>query len=326
MNIIIMNLIIALEKDAKKVAALVAEGFCPVECSFGNKSITDDLMMDHHGEYSNLESVAVRAYRDHFGARAKEGRFVINHIDADCIFAIAALAGLLPHPESEYAETLPAFKQLVWKQNLLPLAETIAVIDTDPIGRDILSMPFGEVLITWNSLFGTGADEALAASAAVQGWRILLTAPTAKTFLATAKEAESVRRNAALADLQERGKRDDKVMVIKRSRVFGFAEWYDRKPECGLATEISGWANPVIIALTEQGNVTFGTPNKEVAEQIFGIGGLMNVFAKLNDLFGLPVGQGFGGRETVGGSPRGRVMTEDELVRIVEVVNDSIIG
>lgn len=321
-----MEMKIAFSKNAEAVAAMVAEGFCPIECSFGNKSIIDDLKMDHHGEYSDLESVAVRAYRDHFGARAKDGWFVVNHIDADCIFAIAALAGLLPHPNSEYAETLPAFKQSIWRQDLLPLAETIAVIDTDPIGRDILSMPFGDVLITWNSLFGTGADEALAASAAVQGWRILLTAPTAKTFLAAATEAESARRNAALADLQERGKCDGKVMVLKQSRVFGFAEWYDRKPENGLATEIAGWANPIVIALTEQGNITFGTPNKEVAEQLFGAGGLMRVFAKLNDLFRIPAGQGFGGRETVGGSPRGRVMTEEELVIIVNVVNDSIIA
>ena len=130
-----MEMKIAFSKNAEAVAAMVAEGFCPIECSFGNKSIIDDLKMDHHGEYSNLESVAVRAYRDHFGARASDMRFVVNHVDADCIFAIAALAGVLPHPQSQYAATLPEFKQSIWRQDLLPLAETIAVIDTDPIGE-----------------------------------------------------------------------------------------------------------------------------------------------------------------------------------------------
>ena len=319
------KMIIAFEKNAEKVAALVAEGFCPVECSFGNQSIIDDLMMDHHGQYSNLESVAVRAYRDHFGARAEDMRFVINHIDADCIFAIASLAGLLPHPQSKYATTLPVFKQAIWKQDMLPLAETIGVIDVDPIGRDVISMPFGNVLITWNSLFSVGADDELAAVAAVQGWRMLLTSPSAKTFIVAAKDAEAMRRNAALADLQERGSCEGKVMVLRQSRVFGFAEWYQRQPERGLATEVSGWENPIVVAQTELGNVTFGVPNKDVAEQIFGMGGLMKVFAKLNDLFNLPSGQGFGGREAVGGSPRGRVMNEDELKTIVDVVNDSVV-
>lgn len=315
---------IAFEKNAEKVATLVAEGYCPVECSFGEKNIVDDLVMDHHGKYSDLESVTVRAYRDCFGVRAEDPRFVVNHIDADCIFAIASLAGLLPHPESKYAATLPAFKQAAWKQNLLPLAETIAIIDTDPIGRDILSMPFGEVLICWDSLFGNGADDELAAIGAVRGWQILLTTTSAKTFLEAAKEAESSRRELALADLHKRGSKEGKIMVIRKSRVFGFAEWYDRKPEDGSATDVNGWGNPIVISQTENGNLTFGSPNKTVAEQLFGEGGLLNVFAKLNNLFELAEGSGFGGRESVGGSPRGRVMTEEEVEKIIEAVNASI--
>lgn len=319
-----MELKIALVKSAEKVATLVAEGYCPVECSFGEKNIIDDLVMDHHGKYSNLESVAVRAYRDCFGVRAEDPRFVVNHIDADCIFAIASLAGLLPHPESKYAATLPAFRQKAWLQDLLPLAETIAVIDVDPIGRDILSMPKGEVLITWNALFGNGADDELAAVAAVQGWRMLMTSPAAKTFLDAASQAEGARRDMALADLQ-RGERIGKVVFIRQSRVFGFAEWYDRKPEAGLSTEVTGWGNPIVISQTEGGNLTFGAPNKQVAEQLFGPGGLLTVFSKLNKIYGLTEGSGFGGREGVGGSPRGRVMSEEECQNIIEVVNASII-
>ena len=41
-----MNITIALEKSAETVAAMVAKGFCPIECSFGNKSIIDDLYVD----------------------------------------------------------------------------------------------------------------------------------------------------------------------------------------------------------------------------------------------------------------------------------------
>jgi len=80
-------------------ARLVAAGFEPVECSFADQSVVGPLEMDHHGHLSHLEGVATRAYRDHFGARREDPRFVVTGTaDADATFAIAALAGLLPHP------------------------------------------------------------------------------------------------------------------------------------------------------------------------------------------------------------------------------------
>jgi len=51
------------------------------------------------------------------------------------------------------------------------------------------------------------------------------------------------------------------------------------------------------------GAVTLGCPNKAVAEAIFGAGGLLTVFPALEP-------NGWGGREAVGGSPRGLQMTE----------------
>ena len=315
---------IKLEKNIERVKDLVKNGYCPVECSFGNESVVDDLMMDHHGKMSDKESVAVRAYRDLFGIRESDPRFVINHIDADSIFAVAALTGLLPHPESRYAASLPAFKQEAWKKDLLPLAETIAIIDTDPIGRNLLAMPYGAVLVTWESLFGFQADDELAAQTAVQGWRILLTLPSAQTFVAAAEQSESERRKSAMADLNERGKKIGNVMLLTGSRVFGFAEWYERQPENGGAYEAKGWKNPIVIALSEQETITFGMPNKVVAEEVLGSGGLLRVFDCLNKLYGLKAGQGFGGREAVGGSPRGQKMTESDLLEICTVVNQLI--
>lgn len=316
---------VLLRKNIEQVEMAVAEGFCPVECSFGDKSVVDDLEMDHHGTKSHLESVAIRAYRDKFGVRANDPRFVVNHIDADCIFAIAALAGLLPHPNSEYAASLPAFKQKTWKQDLLPLAETIATLDTDPIGRDVIAMPFGSTLITWNAMFGFNVDDELGALAAIQGWRQLTTASVAvKPYLDAAAESERARCEAAMADLSERGQRIGNVITIKGSRVFGFSEWYQRNLS-GAATEINGWDNPIVISLVDGlENLTFGCPNKDVAEAMFGKGGLMNVFSKLNELYALEPGNGFGGREAVGGSPRGMKMSEEDLRKAAAVVNEYI--
>lgn len=314
------NIAIAYSKNIEIVESYVAAGYCPVECSFGGISVVDSLELDHHGEKSHLESVAIRAYRDFFGVRAEDPRFVINHIDADSIFAVASLAGLLPHPE--LAKTMPVFMQKTWGQDLLPLAETIAVMDCDPIGRDIIAMPMGSVLAAWNALFGANANDELSAYAAVEGFRRLLTQPSAKVFVSAAKTAENERREAALADLRERGHKDGGVMNICGSRVFGFDVWYQRNVEAGAPTEARGWDNPIVVSLVEATSaITFGAPNKAVAEELLGAGGFMNVFKALNEAYGLAEGSGFGGRETIGGSPRGRKMTEEDLATAVSILN-----
>lgn len=314
------NITIAFSKDIETVKAYVEQGFCPVECSFGGVSVCDELELDHHGSKSHLESVAIRAYRDFFGVRAEDPRFVVNHIDADSIFAVAALAGLLPHPE--LAKTMPAFMQKVWGQDLMPLAETIAVMDCDPIGRDIIAMPMGATLAAWNSLFGANANDELAAYAAVEGFRRLLTQPSAQVFVSAAETAENQRREAALADLRERGEKQGCVMSIVQSRVFGFAEWYQRNVEAGAPTEAAGWDNPIVVSLVEATSaITFGAPNKTVAEELLGTGGFMNVFKALNAHYGLADGAGFGGREAIGGSPRGQKMTAEDLTKAVSIIN-----
>lgn len=318
------NITIAFEKNIETVKALVEQGYCPVECSFGGVSVVDELELDHHGEKSHLESVAIRAYRDFFGKRAEDPRFVINHIDADSIFAVAALAGLLPHPE--LAKTMPAFLQKTWGQDLMPLAETIAVMDCDPIGRDIIAMPMGSILAAWNSLFGANANDELAAYCAVEGFRRLLTQPSARVFVAAAENAENERREAALADLRERGEKQGNVMTILGSRVFGFAEWYQRQPENGAPTEAAGWDNPIVVSLVEATSaITFGAPNKAVAEELLGKGGFLNVFKALNEAYGLEEGSGFGGREAVGGSPRGQKMTAEDLATAVSIINQLMV-
>ena len=262
--------------------------------------------------------------RDFFGVRAEDPRFVINHADADSIFAIAALAGLLPHPEA--AKSMPEYMQKAWGQDLMPLAETIAVMDTDPIGRDIIAMPMGASLAAWNSLFGANANDELAAYAAVEGFRRLLTQPSAQVFVAAAENAENQRREAALADLRERGKKDGAVMTISGSRVFGFAEWYGRNVEAGAPNEARGWDNPIVVSLVEATSaITFGAPNKAVAEELLGKGGFLNVFKALNEAYGLEEGSGFGGREAVGGSPRGQKMTAEDLATAVSIINQLMV-
>ncbi len=292
--------------DAAEIARLVGEGFCPVECSVGGESVMDELKMDHHGVESSREGVAVRAYRDHFGARAADPRFVYTGAaDADATFAIAALAGILPHSSKEVSG-LPPFLQKAQTQDLTALAELVNRVDTDPIGVDLAAHPWGPVLLLWNQLTN-GPQSADQAIAGIFLWnRILTGSESLKALLEATKEDEANRRQLAAEAPQEVSV---PVRVVLGSPVWGFDVWYSRTENTS-PNEPAGWATPIVVAFNPRaGNITLGCPNAAVAEKLFGPGGLKNVFPKLEPA-------GFGGREAVGGSPRGVKMTEDDARRI----------
>jgi len=318
------DLILILSNDSAEIRRLTAEGFCPVECSIGGESITDDLQMDHHGELSHLEGVAVRAYRDHFGSRREDPRFVVTgNADADATFAIAALAGLLPHPSREVEfEGKPPFIVKGMTADLSVLAETVNLLDTNPIGVDITQVPHGENVKTWNAMTAKN-DDTLGLYTGVGMWVNLTTGnPTIlKTFFTAANESEKARIAEATADLQERSERvSPEVLFLNGSKSWGFDVWYGRKLETGTSEDPNGWDAPVVVAFVERGeNVTIGCPNNAVAEEIFGEGGLKNVFPKLNALC-----EGWGGREAIGGSPRGLKMNADESRKVAELVAELV--
>jgi len=309
------TLIVRVSNDLDEVEELVGRGYCPVECSIGGKSVVDDLLMDHHGEWSHLESVAVRGYRDHYGARAHDPRFVVAGVaDADATFAIAALAGVLPHPNKEVSGPPPVVKAQT--QDLAGLAETVAVIDTDPIGRHLPEMEGGDILLAWNAMSDGRTD--LGATTGVGLWVSLTTGnPTQqRPLLDGAVAAETRRRELAANELFEVGDTVDGVTILDGSTVFGFDVWYGRLSDADADTA-AGWARPVVLArVAKTGGITIGCPNAEVAEALFGPGGLKNVFSLLQP-------EGWGGRETVGGSPRGTQMSAAELRAAARVVAEA---
>jgi len=313
-----MSIEIVVTNVVSEVKSLVAAGFCPVECSIGGRSIVDELVMDHHGDLSHLESVAIRAYRDHFAARAADPRFVIcGTADADATFAVAALAGLLPHPQRKVAESLPPPVKASMTKDLSALATTVAKVDCSPIGLNIPTLPGGDILLTWNAMSSVTNRTSLGALQGVGLWVTLTEGNPVqlRPFLEAAKASEAARVQASLADL-ERGEQVGGVLVVMESRVFGFPEWYQRD-EAGAFEAIEGWKAPVVLAWTEKGrNATIGCPNDQVAIQLFGPGGLKNVFAHL---------PGWGGRESVGGSPRGVELHAEEVFEAARVVDSKII-
>jgi hypothetical protein len=253
---------LVLTNDINEVKNLVSEGFCPVECSIGGESIVDDLMMDHHGDFSHLEAVSIRAYRDHFAARVTDPRFVVVGIaDADACFTIAALAGILPHPSRVVKDGTPPPIAKSITRNLIDLATTIARVDCNPIGLNIPELPGGEMLLTWNAM--TNGRDSLSLQLGVGLWRSLCDANPTQVgpFLNAAKKAENNRVQASLADL-ERAVSSGRVLVINGSRTFGFPEWYGRIEDQSFES-IDGWQNSIVMAYLERGkNVTIGCPNQ----------------------------------------------------------------
>lgn len=289
--------------SASYAQQMCSDGWTPVECSFGSDgSVMDDLHMDHHGTESHREGVALRSYRDHFGACKERQQFVVTGAaDADATFAIAALAGLLPHPSraEEFADS-PPWIQAAMTADLTNLASTVNTIDVDPISNQVIELPMGDVVLLWNQL-GSGVDDRSAFHAGVDRWRLLTGSRAPKALLETVKDTEALRvADARGAEVLYMGS----VVNLVESPVWGFDVWYQELAPCVLAFV--------------DGNVTIGCRDKEVAEEFFGPGGLKNVFEKLQP-------EGWGGRETIGGSPRGVKLSRDEAIAAAKAVTAALI-
>jgi hypothetical protein len=298
--------------DSSEIEELVTSGgFCPIECSIGGKSIVDDLELDHHGEYSHLPGVALAAYKQYPGECVERPFLVtVPPVDADACFAAAALLGLLPHPKDGPGE----------KNDLTDLAETINKLDLDPIGINPLDLPGGELLLAWNVIMSGNNRSDSGFAAGTYLWQQLTTAMgwRLKPLLAGVEQAEIDRRTNAHADLKHCPQRTfGPVLCLYETEAWGFDVWYDRKPVAA-PVEPHGWEHPVVLALGKQSEeITIGCPNDEVAEACFGPGGLKNVFAELQP-------EGWGGRESIGGSPRGQELGPEQLWAAGKVVASKV--
>lgn len=268
---------------AQEAFEALSQKACPVECSFGDVSVVDALQMDHHGSLSHLEGVGLRAYRDQFGVRRSDPRFVVTGAaDADATFAIAALAGLLPHPSRaiEFL-TAPISIRNAWSHNFTSLAELINRADADPIGLRLDGCEDGLRLLLFKQL-SSGVQDVVSFYAGVDRWRRLLGPNPPTHLLETAHATESDRLAAAHAARFHLLSED---VAFVESSVWGYDVWYSE-------------VRPVIVSYqATEGRVSVGCRDLPTATRIFGPGGLRAVFPHLQP-------SGWGGRETIGGSPR----------------------
>lgn len=280
--------------------ALRDAGYEPIECAFGGYgSVLGRFEMDHHGAESWRVGVAIRACAEAYGGRKDDPRFVVTGTpDADAVLAIIALAGLV-----ERAEIPAGFPELV------------DLHDRSPIGLDLANEEHGTLLLAFDQTHLERGQPGFVAAVTRMIELIRLGVSdeerrkvigTERSRLQRASKAlealvgpdGAVTQQPNLGQPAGRASRAPRVAVV-RSTVWGFDVWYQ-------------WA-PVVVSYSERlKKVTLGCPDIDTAEACFGPGGLLAIYPAL--------GEGWGGREAVGGSPRGVPMTFEDALATAKTV------
>ena len=292
---------IAVVDTPEEATEWLKKGYTPIECSFGETAIVDELQMDHHGSLSHLEGVAVRAYRDYFGTRAERPWFVVTGFpDEDATFAIAALAGVIPHPtRAQELQDAPADVRVGATRNLIRIAERINEIDLNPdLAVKLPDTHWGRLILTFRQQGHPTNCDRTAWFGGVDRWRNILTAQS-EDFVGVAAHVLEER----LKEVQNAKSKiiSEDVAVVDFSRFGKNSTYYEQ------------WTRdyPLIVAFIGGpeglGVCSFVGRNLASLKPLLGAAGFMPYYLALQP-------PGCGGREVIGGSSRSRLVSWDEAI------------
>ena len=219
--------------------------------------------------------------------------------DADAVLAIVALSGLVAR------ESIPeGFPELVDRHDRNPIGINLALEEQGPLllAFNQTSLPLGE----------EGFRQGIEALCGLlkEGLSEERIVKLQKTELARQRRAgeafqalygpggQSLPCPESSSDLAK-----EPGVAFVCSSVWGFDVWY-----C--------WAPVVVSYSTRLEKVTVGCPSNEIASELFGPKGLLDVYPLL--------GKGGGGREAVGGSPRGVPMTLEDAHEVAKAIADML--
>ncbi|MDR1580562.1 MAG: hypothetical protein LBS35_09420 [Synergistaceae bacterium] len=291
--------------DEDDIPRYMEDGFIPIEMATGRKSYVDFRLLDHHNEFSGRPSACLTALA-HYGEAREAGcaKFMMNHVDADCVMTGVTLMGLLPGDV------------------LRELNEDVGVLDTDPLRADVPRLKYGPSIQCWKAGMRTVKNS---------GWSwlygvslfvdIIVNPPRYEAVIARIEDGESARISRALEDYATAViGNTGKVILIPSSRAWGLDVQFGRDADADF-DHLSSWRHWCLISRSEKnGNVLVSCPSKQLAENVFGRGGLMNVFPKLPTING----KSWGGREAVGGSPRGEQVPDEMLGEVLRLVDGAV--
>lgn len=275
--------------------AALEEGYEPVECSFGCESVMGDLQMDHHGAWSHLPGVAVRAHGELFGRRAEDPRFVVTGVaDPDAVGAIVGLAGLHRLTPDE--------------------AALINECDVDPmaIGSLLARGDAGIRLLRLVQLCRSAGPSTGQAGfeCAVRLFLTVYGQPLTPAIREEVRSLEQQRLDRATDDVLL-----GKACAFACSQFWAFDVWYRLRPI-------------VVAYLDKQARITIGARSL-VDATAFGPEGLLSLAQALDAEFGDRLGTGWGGRRIMIGSPRDTAVKKElavDVFRWVEARLDGLSG
>jgi hypothetical protein len=294
------------DPEEADIEGYIESGFIPIEMATGGKSYIDYRVLDHHNEYSDRPSACLAALGYYGEANcADNAKFMVNHADADCVMAGITLMGLLP------------FDVL---QDINP---EVGALDIDPLSVDKDTLKYGDLIECWKVGMRGRKDSAWSWLYGVALFIDIIKNPANYAeILERIRVGEASRVAAAMMDYERAlvGK-SGRVIMIPSSTVWGLDVQFGRDAGSDIDMPLS-WRHWCIISKTQRsGSVFVSCPNKRIAEEVFGPGGLMNVFPKLPGING----KFWGGRESVGGSPRGETVPDAMLGEILNLVDGAIV-
>jgi len=290
---------IKIAKTASQARKLVQNGWTAVECSFGDISVVCEKQLDHHGDLRDLEGVALRGYRDFYGACLDDPRIVVTGFpDEDATWCIASLLAMLPNPL--LGDVFPGeteINHLRRSQNLEHIAELINDVDIDPSkGSDLDSMISGRLMITWRQLGHPERQDIAAWWSGVDRWRNLTERDFRTAIDAGVQIAEERFEQLLSSPCSMFGEKSEVAAIdfteFGRNTLL-YDHWTENK-------------TPVLVAFfKDTGVCTISVRDLKWARKNIGPDGLIHLYRLLTP-------HGAGGREIIGGGNRRHRFTWDE--------------
>ena len=291
--------------EVTEIQQYMDEGFVPIEMAEGTHSFVDFRVLDHHNEYSDLPSACITALK-YYGelAGTDSAKIMVNHTDSDSVMTGLTLLGFLP---------------LNFLEEINP---EIGILDTEPLIAEPEKMKYFELITLWKAAMGSSKQSAWSWLYGLQLWLdIYFHKDRFSGLLEKLKQYEEERREIA-ADEYKSAKisPSGRVVTITNSKVKGYDVQFMRQKEFSPLT-LEGWRHWCIVSYVEKsGVIMLSCPCRKVAELAFGNGGLKNILPLLPKIDG----KEWGGRESIGGSPRGVVAPVEILDDVANIIDKTI--
>ncbi len=270
---------------------LLAKGYEPIECCFGNESVVGDFKLDHHGPYASQLPVSLIAHRHARDLNFKPLTKIAftGKPDPDCVYAGLVMTRTI-HTHSLIAQAIAALDE-----NSIGIDQTegyylrvVAFRMQAPTKRSLhahqIALGIGERVFSFTALSPAMIQDALTYESQRAG-------RATKALVRVQDDVALVHSDEDSRDLWHR---DLASLVVQY------------KPKQHVIT-FSGCKPQAVWRLRTRG------VQRESITSLLGEKGLFHHYAALDELFGK---EGSGGRADIGGSPQNHKATEQDAKHV----------